>query len=308
MRTLVRTEPSKPLARIALRGDVPRDLVRLLLGVNIDPFGAGGFDADLVAAFAREDHRSQNARGNDHRGKDHRGWCVSLRTGAGVTNADNGFVRDNFFVAASFLLSRAIGLREPFLTASEEGYGILREAVGLVGSRANVLIEGETGTGKRSLAEVIHRVSVGTRPQIRIYCAVAEEIERAINSVGPHGVDVPDHPRGTILLDRFAELPQSHQEMLSEEIRAKRDHIRYIASSKVPMARLAENGALAPSLLRQFEITLSLPPLNRRRADLAMLAWHSCATPIRCSASIPVRSRCCGATVLQAISGNCKIW
>jgi DNA-binding NtrC family response regulator len=199
---------------------------------------------------------------------------VSLRTGAGVTNADNGFVCDNFLVAASFLLSRAIGLREPFLTASEEGYGILREAVGLVGSRANVLIEGETGTGKRSLAEVIHRVSVGTRPQIRIDCAVAEEIERAINSVGPHGVDVPDHPRGTILLDRFAELPQSHQEMLSEEIRAKRDHIRYIASSKVPMARLAENGALAPSLLRQFEITLSLPPLNRWRADLAMLAWH----------------------------------
>jgi len=269
MRTLVRHEASKPLARIALRGDVPRDLIWLLLSVNIDPFGAGSFDADLVAAFARLSHHSQN-----YRGKDQTGWSVSLRTGAGVTGTDNGFICDNPLVAASFLLSRVLGLGEPFLSASEQTFAILRAAVGLVGSRANVLIEGETGSGKRSLAEVIHRASVGNRPQIRVDCAVAAELEREINAVGPRCVGVTDHPRSTILLDRFAELPRSHQERLAAEIRAKRDRIRYIATSKVPLTRLAEKGALAPNLLRQFEVTLALPPLNRRRADLVMLARH----------------------------------
>jgi hypothetical protein len=245
MRTLVRHEASKPLARIALRGDVPRDLIWLLLDVKIDPFGAGSFDADRVAAFARQSNHSQN-----YRGKDHGGWSVSLRSGAGVTSADNGFVCDNPLVAASFLLSRVLGLREPFLTASEATFAILREAVGLMGSRVNVLIEGETGTGKRSLAEVIHRASVGNRPQIRVDCAVAAELEREINTVGPRCVGVTDQLRSTILLDRFAELPRSHQERLAEEIRAKRDRMRYIATSKVPLTRLAEKGANSRSRSR----------------------------------------------------------
>jgi hypothetical protein len=269
MRTLVRPEASKPLARIALRGDVPRDLIWLLLGVNIDPFGAASLDADRVASFARQSNHSQN-----HGGKDHGGWSVSLRAGTGVTGADNGFVCDNAWVAASLLLSRVLGLSEPFLTASEATFAILREAVGLAGTRANVLIDGETGAGKRSLAEVIHRASVGHRPQIRVDCAVAAELEGELNAVGPRCVGVMDQPRSTILLDRFAELPLSYQERLAEEIHAKRDRIRYIATSKLPMTRLAEKGTIAPHLLRQFEVTLTLPPLNRRRADLVTLARY----------------------------------
>src|SRR5207253_3125189 len=103
------------------------------------------------------------------------GWSVSLRNGAGVTNAANGFTCDNPLVAASFLLSRVLGLKDPFLTASEESFAVLREAVGWVGSAANILIEGETGSGKRSLAEVVHRASMSNGSLLRIDCAIAAE-------------------------------------------------------------------------------------------------------------------------------------
>ena len=103
-------------ARIALRGDIPRELIWLLLSLNLDPFGAGGFDADLVAAFARHNQG---------------GWMVSVRQGAGTGSVDSGVLCDNPYVAAAVLLSRVIGLADPFLVASEETYALLREAIGM---------------------------------------------------------------------------------------------------------------------------------------------------------------------------------
>ena len=250
---------ANPLARIALRGDFPRELIWLLLSINLDPFGAGGFDADLVAAFAPHEQG---------------GWMVSVRQGAGFGRVDSGVLCDNPYVAAAVLLSRVIGLAEPFLVASEETYAILREAIRIAAGPSNIMITGATGTGKRALAEVIQRAAWGRGAQHRIDCAVSSEVELPVGAINPPSIGAASAPFGFVVLDHFAELPRSHQQALAEVIQAKGEQTRYIAIAKAPLPRMREAEGFAPALLDQFDATLALPALNRRRTDLEVLAHH----------------------------------
>ncbi|MGH7842120.1 MAG: sigma 54-interacting transcriptional regulator [Candidatus Binataceae bacterium] len=246
-----------PYARVALRGEIPRDLIWLLPLVNLNPFGAGGLDADFVAAFTR------CARG---------GWSLSLRTGATATTTDRGFVCDSAYVAATFLLSRALGLREPFLTASEESFATLRKALAFAAGAANIVIEGETGAGKRSLAELLHRAGRPCGALARVNCAVPEEVARELASL-TYGRIAGGAGR-SVLLERIDELPLAHQVALAGAIDANGDAVRYFATSKVAIAKAVERGAFAPVLARHFDATLRLPPIHRRRADLVTLARY----------------------------------
>jgi hypothetical protein len=247
-----------PLARVALRGEVPRELIWLLPLVNINPFGAGGLDADLVAAFARD------ARG---------GWSISLRTGAAAMTTDRGFICDNVYVAATFLLSRALGMVDPFLVAGEHTFATLRQAIALAPGRANLIIEGETGVGKRSLAALLNRAGGGGE-LTRIDCAVPEDVARELAALVRDRLDTGESPRRTVLLDRIAELPPAHQMALAREIAIQPRTVRYLATAKVSIRGRVETGSFAPELNALFGATLRLAPLARRRADLLMLARH----------------------------------
>jgi len=160
------------LARIALRGDFPRELVRLLSSLRLDPFGVGGLDADMVAAFA---------------GQKGGGWMRHVCQGPGVTSAESGILCDNAYAAASLLLSRTLRTERPFIVASEPTYAIVREAIQLAANPANVLIEGEAGVGKRSLADLINRAG--------------GNVEGLLEAGRLRSV-------GTFLLDHLAELPR----------------------------------------------------------------------------------------------------
>jgi len=253
---LTNSKPT-PFARIALRGEVPRELVWFLPMVNLNPFGAGGLDADFVAAFARR------ARG---------GWSLSLRTGAAATTTDQGFVCDNAYVAAAFLLSRALNLREPFLTASEESFATLRKAVALAPSAVNVLIEGETGSGKRPLAELLGRACHGCGELSRVDCAVPSEVARELAVLARGSIARADTVGRTVLLDRIDELHLADQLMLAGA--TGEQAVRYFATAKAPIAKAVERGVFSSTLARRFGATLKLPPIHRRREDLAILARH----------------------------------
>lgn len=247
-----------PLARIALRGAVPRELLRLLPQVNIDPFGAGGLDADLVAGFAR------GARG---------GWSVSLRTGGAAMTTDSGFACDNAYVAATFLLSRALGLRDPFLAATEDSFATLRQAIALARGSDDILIEGEAGVGKRSLAILVNRAS-GIGELERVDCAAPEEVAREFAALaGGRLEDGQQRPR-TVLLDRLAELPAAHQIALARQIATRPRGVRYLATAKVSSVAKASGASIAPGLRNLFTGTLRLRPLVRRSVDLTILARH----------------------------------
>ena len=243
-----------PLARIALRGDFPRELIRLLSSLRLDPFGAGGLDADLVAAFA---------------GQKDGGWMLHLRPILGVSAATSGVLCANAYVAASILLSHILGLEEPFLAASEPTYATLREVIELAASPANVLIEGETGTGKRSLAELINRASGHPDGVVRIDCAVAADVARIVGTTRSRE-DIAQ--TGVVLLDHLAELPRDAHAALAN-VMGKRE-MRFLATSRLPIRRMVEEGAFTVALQSKFDVSLQILPLNCRRTDIEVLARH----------------------------------
>ncbi len=247
-------QPTNPRARIALRGDFPQELIGLLSSLQLDPFGVGGLDADIVAALARQRDG---------------GWMLEVRSSPRASGTESATLCTNAYVAASLLLSHTLRLDTPVIVASEPTYAVLHKAIELAATPANVLIEGETGTGKRSLAELIDRASGNPYGLICIDCAVAAEVARFIGA-SRSGRD--GSRTRVVLLDHLAKVPREAQETLAAHLRHRK--WRFLATSRLSIKQMVAKGAFVPALLDQFDATLELSPLNRHRIDREVLAQH----------------------------------
>lgn len=148
---------------------------------------------------------------------------------------------------------------------------------------AAVLFQGEAGTGKKTLARVMHDASPNAgKPFVVLDCAslpspalAAEIIERAL----------VDAEGGTLLIDEPASLPLAIQRELIPPLDAK--VFRVVATSERDLRVLVNQGAFRETLYFRLVAgaTLTLPPLRERLADLPLLLAHflgeraSLATP-----------------------------
>jgi two-component system, NtrC family, C4-dicarboxylate transport response regulator DctD len=165
----------------------------------------------------------------------------------------------------------------------------------LAATQADVLIEGETGTGKEVAARALHAASPrADRPFIAVNCAAlpAELIESEL--FGHEAGAFPgatrarygkfEHARGgTLFLDEIDSLPLALQGKLLHVVEQRsvtrlgsNDAIpldlRIIAASKRDLAAAARDGAFRPDLLYRLNVvTLRLPPLSDRREDIPEL-------------------------------------
>jgi two-component system, NtrC family, response regulator GlrR len=135
-------------------------------------------------------------------------------------------------------------------------------------SDANVVIEGESGTGKRMLAREIHAHSAQSgAPFVVVECAaltspehVAETLEEALQ--GAEG--------GTLVLDEPAELPLAVQRELTPPLDAKA--FRVIVTTQRDLRRLVNQGAFRETLyFRLAGATIRLPALRDRTPDIVPL-------------------------------------
>ncbi|MBE9640219.1 sigma 54-interacting transcriptional regulator [Salipiger mangrovisoli] len=160
---------------------------------------------------------------------------------------------------------------------------------------ANVLITGESGTGKSLIADALHRASDRRhRSMIRLNCAaLPENIDRELFGqvrVNGRGTDKAGRLElangGTLFLEEVSDLPMEFQGRLLNALRdqsivrvgddrARKVNIRIIACTTRDLTREVLSGHFREDLyffLNVFPIALT--PLRERIEDIPLLAAH----------------------------------
>jgi two-component system response regulator GlrR len=163
---------------------------------------------------------------------------------------------------------------------------------------ANVLIEGETGTGKELYARAIHYCSVRAgKPFIPVNCG-AIPVELVENELFGHergaytsaltlqaGL-IEEANGGTLFLDEIDCLPALAQVKLLRFLQEKeyrplgstktrRADVRIISASNLNLEGAVEKGKMRQDLFYRLNIIgLTLPPLRERREDIPLLSRY----------------------------------
>jgi len=192
---------------------------------------------------------------------------------------------------------RGVGI--PFLIGKSSK---IQELVMLVEQIAptdcNVLIFGETGTGKELFARAIHHLSGRAEKRfLAINCGAFTE-ELLTNELFGHEKDaftgatttkiglLEAANGGTVFLDEIGDMPASMQVKLLRVIEEKsllrvggtqpiKVDIRIVAATNKDLNREVETGGFRKDLFYRLNVvSLHLPPLAERRDDVPLLAHH----------------------------------
>ena len=163
---------------------------------------------------------------------------------------------------------------------------------------ANVLIEGETGTGKGLVARAIHQESHrSAQPFLALNCSAFQEqlleselfgYERGAFTGAVHAkpglFEVADG--GTLVLDEVGEMSPAMQAKLLQVLdagelrrvggtRTIRVNVRILAATNKDLAQEVRAGRFRQDLhYRLNVINVTLPPLRQRKADIPLLIEH----------------------------------
>jgi psp operon transcriptional activator len=161
-----------------------------------------------------------------------------------------------------------------------------------------VVIAGERGTGKELIADRLHYLSPRwDQPFLKVNCAALPESLLESELFGHEagsftGADRRHTGRferagsGTIFLDEIASMSARLQEKLLRIIeygefervggsKTLHSRARVISAANQDLPALAEQGTFRPDLLDRLAFdVITLPPLRRRREDIALLAEH----------------------------------
>jgi two-component system NtrC family response regulator len=181
----------------------------------------------------------------------------------------------------------------------------LSQASQIVCSDANVLITGETGTGKELFAKAIHENSARRNGDfIVVDCSVLSEnlIESVLFGHVKGSFTGADRDRkglvemangGTLFLDEVGELPESIQSSFLRVLQEKTfrpvgsekeifSDFRVICATNRNLENMAAADQFRSDLLYRLKtFVLELPPLRKRKEDISLIAAHqikeSCA-------------------------------
>lgn len=167
------------------------------------------------------------------------------------------------------------------------------------GVSSNILIVGETGTGKELIAQSIHNASNRNEgPFVAVNCAALSEnlleselfgyVDGAFTGAakaGKTGLFELAH-NGTLFLDEISEIPVTFQSKLlrvlqEKEVRRIGDNrvisidVRIIAATNKNLKKLVSDGSFRQDLLYRLDVLkLYIPPLRKRESDIIELMMH----------------------------------
>ncbi|MHC4591639.1 MAG: sigma 54-interacting transcriptional regulator [Planctomycetota bacterium] len=162
----------------------------------------------------------------------------------------------------------------------------------------NVLIQGESGTGKNVVADLIHQSSRRAGfPAVRVNCpAIPENLMESVlfghekgaftdASVAQPGLFRVAN-RGTLVFDEISAIPPGMQAKLLQAIEEKKFipvgscetaevDVRIVAITNDDLEERIDEGTFREDLFyRLKEISLTVPPLRLRASDIPLLADH----------------------------------
>ncbi len=185
-----------------------------------------------------------------------------------------------------------------FVGNLEENEGLFELIRIAAGSDSNVLITGETGTGKELLTKIIHyNSSRKSQAFVPVSCAVLSreifESELFGHVKGAFtGAEKEREGRfqlanhGTLYLDDIDDIPMELQVKLLRAIEERKVekvggskpepvNIRIIASTKTDLGKLVQEGKFRPDLYFRLNVfPIHLPPLRERKRDIKILIHY----------------------------------
>lgn len=175
----------------------------------------------------------------------------------------------------------------------------VRRLIGELGnSAADVLIQGETGTGKELVARCLHdasprhgrnfvAINCGGVPENLFDSEIFGHEPGAFTGAAKRRIGKIEHANGgTLFLDEIESMPIAMQVKLLRVLQERTLErlgsntpipvdCRVVAATKVDLAALAEKGEFRADLYYRLNVaTLPLPPLRERREDIGLLFEH----------------------------------
>lgn len=188
--------------------------------------------------------------------------------------------------------------RADIITRSSVMEEKLSQAHMVAGTDARVMIQGELGTGKETLARAIHKASARrSKPFVSINCSSMAEAQLEGELFGQVQGSTPEATRdlpgafisaegGTLLIEDVDDLPMRLQVKLLrvlQENQLRRSgsndsvtvNVRVISTSNADLKQMIAAGQFREDLFYRLNVVhIDLPPLNRRREDVPLLVAH----------------------------------
>lgn len=189
-------------------------------------------------------------------------------------------------------------LREKHLIGQSDG---IQKVVRLIDSLAttdvDILIVGETGSGKELVAQSLHDRSARSGPFVALNCAALPESVFESEMFGHEagaftGADrrrigkIEYASDGTLFLDEIESMPLALQAKLLRVLQERRlerlgsnasiaVNCRILAATKSPLKQLSEQGRFRADLYYRLNVvSIELPPLRQRLNDIGLLMTY----------------------------------
>jgi DNA-binding NtrC family response regulator len=198
-------------------------------------------------------------------------------------------------------LREALGERYKFeniIGRSQAMQDIFATITRVAGTRATVLLAGESGVGKDMIARAIHQHSPRRdRPFVKINCtAIPENLMESelfgyekgaftgANISKPGKFEAAD--TGTVFLDEIGDVPPSIQVKLLRVLQEReferlgsnktlQTDVRVVAATNVDLRAALEQGTFREDLYYRLNVLpINIPPLRERKEDIPFLAEH----------------------------------
>jgi len=163
---------------------------------------------------------------------------------------------------------------------------------------ADVLINGETGTGKELVASTLHQysnrhnrifmpINCGAMPETLFESELFGHVKGAFTSADQPQIGKMEHANGgTFFLDEIESMPLSLQvkmlrvlqerkiQKLGSNIETDLD-MRFIAASKIDLLDASQKGEFREDLFYRLNVvSINIPPLRQRKEDIPLLFQH----------------------------------